>query len=63
MVAELRNWRMQVEGRKRSNGEDGLYRKLTRLITAHRMTYPDLSPHNIASVILRVHNDQFAETA
>jgi hypothetical protein len=57
IVADIRNWRMLAEGRRRSSGEDGLYRKLTRLIEQHRKMYPDLTSDEIRMVMFRVQDD------
>ena len=63
IVADLRNARLQWEGRKRSDGQDGLYRKMTRLIADHRKMYPDLSVDDINSAMWRVQNDLSDEAA
>jgi hypothetical protein len=60
IVADIRGWRMKNEGRKRSNGEDGLYQKLARLLAEHRKMYPTLEADDMLSVMHRVHDDLFA---
>jgi hypothetical protein len=61
IARDLRTWRMEVEGRKRSSAEDGLYRKLSRLIAEHRKLYPDMAAYEVSGVVSRVQDDLIAE--